>query len=185
METGREPNWSKWRNVPEIKLWEAVALSLDIEPSKIKHHFYRHIHVFADTQEFEDRLFVAKSNLGQGKRLTPSVNNLLSPVDTLLQIPKFVAWALSIRWEMPEQFANLASSDSAQSEFKESDPTYPRELDIALQAWRAVSKSKEKGKPKARLHAWLDANTMLSNEAKERIATVANWDKLGGASRTN
>lgn len=183
METGREPNWSKWQNVLEIKLWEAVALSLNIEPKKIIDHPYRNRHGFADIQEFEDRMFVAKGNLGQGKRLT-AVTNLVSPADTLIPIPKFVAWALSIQWELPPQLANLASNDSLKSEFDKGSPTYPQELDIALQAWREVSKSKEKGKPKARLHAWLNANTTLSNAAKERIATVANWDKLGGATRT-
>lgn len=184
MKIGREPIWSKWQNIPEIKLWEAVALSLNIEPSKINDHSYRNMHIFADIQEFQDRLVVAESNLGKGKRLTASVMNVMSPVDTLMPIPTFVAWALSIQWEMPEQLASLASNDSRPSEFDEHSPIYPRELDIALQAWRAVSKSEGKGKPKARLRAWLNANTTLSNEAKERIATVANWDKLGGATRT-
>ena len=31
---------------------------------------------------------------------------------------------------------------------------------------------------------WLDENTDLSKEAKERISIVANWDKLGGATKT-
>jgi hypothetical protein len=184
MEIGREPNWSKWQNVPEIELWEAVALSLNIDPSKIKDRPIGGIHIFADVQEFEDRLFVAKRNVGPGKSLTIAVINAMAPANTLVPIPIFVSWALSMQWEMPEQLASLASTDSRLSEFDQHSPTYPRELDIALQAWRAVSKSEEKGKPKARLRAWLNANTTLSNEAKERIATVANWDKLGGATRT-
>ena len=69
--------------------------------------------------------------------------------------------------------------------FDEANPAYPIELDMALQAWQAVTATEGKGKPKARLRAWLDGNTKLSNEAKERIATVANWDKTGGATRTD
>lgn len=42
----------------------------------------------------------------------------------------------------------------------------------------------KKWKPKARIKKWLDDNTKLSNEAKERICIVANWDKLGGATKT-
>jgi hypothetical protein len=67
------------------------------------------------------------------------------------------------------------------------DPTaggYPLELATALQAWQAVSATEGKGKPKARIKAWLDSNTKLSNEAKERIAVVCNWEKLGGATRS-
>ena len=64
---------------------------------------------------------------------------------------------------------------------------YPAELAAAIQAWRAVFKTTGKGKPKARIKAWLDAHETfksLSSEAKERIATVANWNKHGGATRT-
>lgn len=61
---------------------------------------------------------------------------------------------------------------------------YPIELDYAIKAWQAVSISEGKGKPKARIKKWLNENTELSNEAKERIATVANWDKTGGATKT-
>ena len=60
----------------------------------------------------------------------------------------------------------------------------PIELDFANQAWRAIVARDEKGKPKARLKKWLDDNTKLSNEAKERICIVANWDKSGGATKT-
>jgi len=28
----REPNWQKWKAVPEVNLYEAVALSLNIDP---------------------------------------------------------------------------------------------------------------------------------------------------------
>lgn len=62
----------------------------------------------------------------------------------------------------------------------------PIELDYALKAWLAVSNSDSKKKPKSQIRAWLDANAKeLSNEAKERISIVANWDKLGGATRTD
>lgn len=62
---------------------------------------------------------------------------------------------------------------------------YPIELDMAIKAWQEVSKIEAKGKPKARIRKWLDENTNLSNEAKERISIVANWDKTGGATRSS
>lgn len=69
--------------------------------------------------------------------------------------------------------------------FDKSSATYPPELDFALQAWQAVVNSEGKGKPKARIKNWLNDHTTLSEEAKNRIATVANWDKLGGATRSD
>lgn len=68
--------------------------------------------------------------------------------------------------------------------FDKTSNTYPEELDLAIQAWQAVSASEGKGKPKARIKTWLNTNTKISNEAKERIAIVANWDKTGGATST-
>lgn len=62
---------------------------------------------------------------------------------------------------------------------------YPIELEFAIRAWRSVTSSEAKGKPKGRIRKWLDENTDLSNEAKERISIVANWDKLGGATRSD
>lgn len=72
--------------------------------------------------------------------------------------------------------SNLSDKDGA---------TYPSELDLAIQAWQAISTSEGKGKPKARIKEWLDNNSDLKNEAKERIAIVCNWDKLGGATRSD
>lgn len=69
--------------------------------------------------------------------------------------------------------------------FDKDSSTYPLELDCAMQAWEAVKNDKSKGKPKAKIKAWLDANTQLSNEAKDRISIVVNWDKTGGATRTD
>lgn len=60
---------------------------------------------------------------------------------------------------------------------------YPIELKFAIQAWQAVSASEGKGKPKARIKKWLNENTNLSNEAKNRISIVVNWDKAGGATK--
>lgn len=70
--------------------------------------------------------------------------------------------------------------------FNKTSTTYPPELDLAIKAWQAVSSSEGKGKPKARIKEWLDNNTKnISNEAKKRIAIVANWEKTGGATPTD
>ena len=113
-----------------------------------------------------------------------------------------VRWAKALRDRLSSpvklDFSLLVdiSSTEVQSSEKESIITlsnpsnkngvaYPSELDLAIQAWQAVSTSEGKGKPKARIKEWLDNNTDLKNEAKERIAIVCNWDKLGGATRSD
>ena len=192
MESGREPNWRKWQNVTEITLLEGVALSLNIEPSRVndrRQSFQSSYRIgykgpFEENEQFLDRIFQIERNLGTSKGLAVAAVKVV-PLDSMIQISAFAAWALSNDSDVPQEFASFAASEPVTPEFDKLSPTYPPELDLALQAWRAVSKSNDKGKPKARIRTWLDANTALSNEAKERIATVANWDKLGGATRTD
>ena len=119
--------------------------------------------------------------------------------------PDWLDWAIANKLYIPKRGASTESHpidgltneeafDYVYGEAKADDPinneklNYPQELAAALQAWQAVSSIEGKGKPKARIKAWLDNHETfkkLSIEAKERIATVANWDKLGGATRTD
>lgn len=70
-------------------------------------------------------------------------------------------------------------------EFDNTAENYPRELDIALQAWRAVSNTQGKQTPKVRLIEWVSKNYPdVRPEARERIATVANWKKGGASTAT-
>ncbi len=108
--------------------------------------------------------------------------------------PDWLDWAIERDLYIPKQGTanHIATADISESGidtiFDKASPNYPPELDAALQAWRAVTATEGKGKPKARIKVWLDENAKefdLSDEAKKRIATVANWDKKGGATRTN
>ena len=65
---------------------------------------------------------------------------------------------------------------------------FPEELRAAIDAFTAV-KGDEKalaGKsPKQALAAWLNENKQgMTGKAKERVATVANWEAKGGAPKT-
>ena len=75
------------------------------------------------------------------------------------------------------------------------DPSHEHfapELAIAVAAWRALSQTQKfKQSPKAMIKDWVNNNPSewqskddLSTEAKERIATVANWKRSGGANPT-
>jgi len=79
----------------------------------------------------------------------------------------------------------LFSAKELESLLDKNHPHHPAELYFSIKAWQAVNASTGKGQPKARIKAWLDEHAKdLSNEAKERIATVANWHKVGGATKT-
>lgn len=58
---------------------------------------------------------------------------------------------------------------------------YPEQLDIALQAWRAISVKRKEGPIKEQLAKWVNENYPgQPASAIERISTIANWDKTGG-----
>ncbi|MBP0132440.1 MAG: hypothetical protein ITD31_03515 [Nitrosospira sp.] len=184
------PNWNKWMLMPELELWQAAALSLDTEPDCIP--MYERWQYMQIRQDFEDmpknyidRLEIIHANIGH--KLTVSRINTTQPWKSKVLLEDFVSWCGKNNFSIPEKFNNIVPAENAEPlAFDKSSETYPTELDIAFQAWRAVSATEGKGKPKARIRKWLDTNAIhLSNEAKERIVTVANWDKSGGATRTS
>lgn len=100
--------------------------------------------------------------------------------------PDWLDWAIENDLYKPEQVTEQPTQTTILPSLDKNSPTYPLELDWAIQAWQAISTTNDKGKPKALTHKWLNENaSKLSKEAKERIATVVNWDKLGGATRTD
>lgn len=99
-------------------------------------------------------------------------------------IPDWLEWAIGQGLCSPE--VNPLNQISRSYGMSPAHPCYAEELDWALQAWHTVANTQGKGKPKARILKWLDEHAPhLSNDAKERIATVANWDKKGGATRSD
>lgn len=75
------------------------------------------------------------------------------------------------------------------------DPAHPHfapELALALRAWLALAAKPPAGAPKAAIREWAADNPQAwvgdpggpSREALDRIATLVNWRKAGGAPRT-
>lgn len=131
-----------------------------------------------EVQRVED--FWTSSDLGSERR-SPSFIIKWSISKGLT--PEWLDWAIQKKLYVPNESLNQKLAPWSD----EKNPNYAVELDIAVKAWIAVTSSPEKGKPKFRIRKWLDANYTdkeLSKEAKTRISTVVNWDKSGGAPRT-
>jgi len=105
------PNWPKWRHVPQVRLWEGVALSLDVEPKQFEANAYALIQgqLYAgEWEEFRSRLFVATRNLhGTLKARGPAADH---PEECMVSRSEFAAWAISVEWKIPDEFAFLAES---------------------------------------------------------------------------
>lgn len=100
--------------------------------------------------------------------------------ETLLHVRDLAVWCDAHHIEHPWQ-ANATAKGVLLEH-------YPDELRAAIEAFNAVHDdpvTTAKRSPKAALTAWLDANKPeLSANARERIATVANWQPTGGAPKT-
>lgn len=79
--------------------------------------------------------------------------------------------------EMPIANAEVVSWDG----FDPDEDEYPRELDIALQAWRAVRNSNNGGPIKPQIENWVRTNyrDIKSNAEIDRISIIANWSTGG------
>ena len=110
---GRDPNWQKWKHVPETKLYQAVALSLNIAPEKLRPslHAWMGGKRFDEDEEFAERLFVVERNL-QNLRPSNSLGVVYYDEEPVIRLQDFVAWALSIGWSLPCELVKLATDAS-------------------------------------------------------------------------
>ena len=109
------PNWDKWGHMRDVELWEAVALSLNLEPDKLPVYLAA-FERFGDDpfricpQSFLDRLQVANSNCGISLGYRP-VHKLKARC--LVDLPAFGAWAVNQNIpDMPPKLAALAATES-------------------------------------------------------------------------
>lgn len=202
-----------WLRLDVWSSYVACLLMLDIDPDSVvwetttQEKYFNTIKTFKGVQYslnvgFEsDDLYVLNmeqlyvySKCFEDMNLTLSNkdNTKIKPIDW---IELAVSKGISIPWldvaieigiyPKPNTNEGSVAKTEPNNLLDKTNPNYPPELDIAIQAWHAVTNNPGKGKPKARIRAWLDQNTTLANEAKERISIVCNWDKLGGATRSD
>ena len=117
-----KPNWKEWKYTPQARVWQACALSLDIEPYSI--NFYPlswQTGPYAD-QLFEDESFQSENEKKEFKsRQRILLNNLNSKENSLwfspnpnrpnlgeVSLPEFAAWCSSVEWPIPEELTELA-----------------------------------------------------------------------------
>jgi len=126
---------------------------------------------------------------GVGAALRMSAENFYSdtkgfPKDSVLVVRTAVIQEFLGRALEPGKTAEMPAISLIDDAEREGNQV-PEELDIALIAWRAACKNVKQGeKPRVFIRGWLAKNyPALSDEARKRIATVANWDKTPGAGK--
>ena len=101
--------------MPEVLFWEAVALSLNIEPTKTKTEsdgWMGSDHPFVEGEEFDDRLQILRANHNRKNFPTPCTLNLSCWHLFGVRVDEFATWAHSIGWAIPSELADLAKTES-------------------------------------------------------------------------
>jgi hypothetical protein len=118
------PDWSEWLSVPRVKVWQACALSLDIEPNGMNASAHGWMAPegapFFDEEnfpspevmkDFEKRARVLLANIANDSFSAP-VLNMASPKLDQLRLDEFVRWAVSkVTWTIPEPLKGLLPAD--------------------------------------------------------------------------
>ena len=116
----KKPDWSEWSLAPKVEVWQAVALSMDLEP----HDLHMDVHTpllgfgsffkpnsfpsSAKEREFEKRLRILEANLEDSAKFPNVVINRELRL-SIVALPEFSAWAVSVGWEIPEELAKKSA----------------------------------------------------------------------------
>ena len=105
--SNREPKWSTWDLLPKVELWEAVALSFNIDPHQIKRNPHQwlvgHQPIFNEGKDFDDRLRIIKANIGNHELLKGRQDCTLRSINLVI----FAKWATTIGWEIPPKLESI------------------------------------------------------------------------------
>ena len=155
---------------------EAVAISFGKNPKVVTGEALKN---YLGKAQFADNYFLRCDLLDraiQSDRLPKEI----PPAD-------FLEWVHQRSIPIPSALTNCLAglgtiSSHAWDGFDPDSSTYPAELDIAFQAWRATSTRPDSSKtPKEQINVWVREHyPETSKEAQQRIAIMCNWAPRGG-----
>jgi hypothetical protein len=182
-----EPVDPHWRLMTSVTIRQAACLLVGIEPQKFLYSMFDQLPERARTMSMSIaqaifakklRAHVVMVKLDGGEYGLGSIDDAKQYFD--------VGDSSQIR---VHELAEWCNENAIGHPWNQSaiDP-YPQELRAAIEAFNAVrgdSSVTKRCSPKAALAAWLEKNKPdLSASARERVATVANWQPAGGAPKT-
>lgn len=107
----RAPDWTVWDHGDlEVALWEAVALSLAIDPRHVRERdWYVEGQEFryAEGPEFDARLVIATRMAGRGLKVSVFHAAQYSKTDLAV----FARWAAGRGWEMPDELRAMVEQE--------------------------------------------------------------------------
>lgn len=101
----RKPVWDEWRKVKQARLWQAVALACNIDPSNFQLGGLSLVRLFSNQPtEFDDLLTMAKGSIGAGGILKPLPQSVGTLEEREVKLSNFAAWLKTVPHKPPSEF---------------------------------------------------------------------------------
>jgi len=149
-----QPDWAFWSSIDEVRIWDGVALWLNIEPRWVS------VHGLDKSQEFKDRLLLA---IRSSNDKLPRIARQTNPGNSTVALSQFAVWALSIGWTAPDELAVFAKGGPAASKSKAPDGILRR-----MQEKYDELRASENTTPADRMQRKLERETGISRGAIRR-----------------
>lgn len=137
-----KPDWPKWLEVKSVKLWQAVALACNYDPSNFKFFDDKTFNgeilcpFSRRPSDFSELLKMAKSNLG-GKLKVLTINKTALE-ESEVSFPAFFSWLKATGYELPTEL--LGSVNNKAIPLIEETPLKERERTTLLTLIAALAK---------------------------------------------
>ena len=103
------PNWKKWKYIPDVPIWQGVALSMNIDPKHIGRSpegwLAGEDEILAKSLEFKERLDLVTSNI---QKLTVKGLSMESAARHIVTRDSLAALLISFKRKIPATMPKLA-----------------------------------------------------------------------------
>jgi len=107
-----KPEWDKWTDTSTVTLWEAIALSLNVEPEKLRCLRRYPLPPWLDfdecPKEFRRRLAIAKKRISELAANSEN-SNPIEETEVILSRLRIMSKKLKKPWKFPKDFPILLS----------------------------------------------------------------------------
>ena len=102
----RKPNWDAWKSVKQARLWQAVALTCDLDPGNFQLFDKPQLaKPFKETpRQFDDLLMMAKGSIGANAVLKLVSRSDEGLDESEVKLSNFATWLKSIQYKIPAPF---------------------------------------------------------------------------------
>lgn len=173
------PDWQFWRHMPEVKLWQAVVLSLNENPDRLT--FTKRIisgetvnRYFSENRDATKRIRLLIASHLDSRHFSACTSNGIEPMLSGVRLPEFAAWALSVvEWEgLPPELVAMAQRPEVPA---------PADSTNVSSARLMLCMTKEKV---AEHYAQRTLNAIVEQEAASQNKAAGDLQKVGAGDST-